>query len=390
MLAREIAPKILEWSRQYPVVTVTGPRQSGKTTLVRSLFPGHHYVSLEDPDQRAFAREDPRGFLERIREGAILDEIQNVPELASYLQGEVDARPDSGRFILTGSRQFELMESVSQSLAGRTAIARLLPFSLGELYGPGPAGRVPGLDEVLHAGFFPRVHDRGLKPSEAMSFYIGTYLERDVRQLLRVSDLGTFERFLKLAAGRTGQLLNSSALGSEVGVSHNTIRQWLSILETSHIIRLLPPWFGNPGKRLVKTPKLYFLDTGLASALWGVTEASQLAAHPLRGALFETFVVGEALKSRFHRGLADNLHFFRDHAGHEVDLVTEHGDGLDLIEVKSSRTVHGEFFKGLDDFESKVRKPRRRFLIHGGDDLPHQRHGTRVLPWTGVREAFEP
>ena len=388
VIKRDLASKILEWAGQYPVVTVTGPRQSGKTTLVKALFPGHAYVSLEDPDQRAFAREDPRGFLQRVREGVILDEIQNVPELASYLQAEVDTRSDAGRFILTGSRQFELMESVSQSLAGRTAIARLLPFSLAELYGPDATGKAPGLDEVLHTGFYPRIHDRGLRAAEAMSFYISTYLERDVRQLLQVADLRTFERFLRLAAGRTGQLVNATALGSEVGVSHNTIRQWLSILESSHIIRLLPPWSGNLGKRLVKTPKLYFLDTGLAAALWGVSEASQLAAHPLRGALFETFVVGEALKARFHGGKSDNLLFFRDHSGHEVDLLLEYGDGVDLFEIKSSRTIHDDFFKGLDAFESRLRPARKRFLIQGGDDLPHDRHGTRVLPWTRVGEAF--
>lgn len=389
VIERQLAPKILEWASQYPVVTVTGPRQSGKTTLVKALFPGHAYISLEDPDQRAFAREDPRAFLERVRDGAIFDEIQNVPELASYLQTEVDARPEPGRFILTSSRQFELMESVSQSLAGRTAIARLLPFSLSELYGNDATGKAPDLDQVLHTGFFPRIHDRGLRASEAMSFYVSTYLERDVRQLLRVSDLGTFERFLRLAAGRTGQIVNSSALGSEVGVSHNTIRQWLSILESSHIIRLLPPWSGNLGKRLVKTPKLYFLDTGLAAALWGVGEASQLATHPLRGALFETFVVGEALKARFHRGLGDNLFFYRDHVGHEVDLLLEHGDGLDLVEIKSSRTIHGDFFKGLGHFENQVRKARHRVLVHGGTEATHDRQGTRVIPWTRTGEAFE-
>ena len=381
MIARDLGPKLLEWAMQYPVVTLTGPRQSGKTTLVKSLFSGHHYISLEDPDQRAFAREDPRGFLARLTDGAILDEIQNVPELASYLQSEVDARPDPGRFILTGSRQFELMESVSQSLAGRTAIGRLLPFSMRELYGATPAADLPPLDVILQTGFFPRIHDRKLRPSEALSFYLSTYLERDVRQLLRVSDLGLFERFLRLAAGRTGQLLNSSALGSEVGVSHNTIRQWLSILETSHIIKLLAPWSANLGKRLVRTPKLYFLDTGLAAALWGLTEPGQLASHPLRGALFETFVIGEALKARFNRGETDNLFFYRDHAGHEVDLLMEYGDGIDLIEIKSARTIHAEFLTGMEYFHSRVRPARRRLLVHGGDDAPHTRSGALVVPW---------
>jgi predicted AAA+ superfamily ATPase len=381
MIARDLGPILLEWATQYPVVTLTGPRQSGKTTLVKSLFSGHHYISLEDPDQRAFAREDPRGFLARVNDGAILDEIQNVPELASYLQSAVDSRSDPGRFILTGSRQFELMESVSQSLAGRTAIGRLLPFSVRELYGATPAVDLPPLDVMLQTGFFPRIHDRKLRPSEALSFYLSTYLERDVRQLLRVSDLGLFERFLRLAAGRTGQLLNSSALGSEVGVSHNTIRQWLSILETSHLIKLLAPWSANLGKRLVRTPKLYFLDTGLAAALWGVTEPSQLASHPLRGALFETFVIGEALKARFNRGETDNLFFYRDHAGHEVDLLMEYGDGIDLIEIKSARTIHAEFLTGMEYFHSRVRPARRRLLVHGGDDAPHTRSGALVVPW---------
>ncbi|MDX2226992.1 MAG: ATP-binding protein [Verrucomicrobiae bacterium] len=386
MTPRLLADSITRWAKQYPIVTITGPRQSGKTTLAKSLFPDHAYVSLEEMDQRAFAREDPRAFLERYPGGVIIDEIQNAPELPSYLQTEVDRVPTPGRFILTGSRQFELMEKVSQSLAGRTAIARLLPFSIDELY-PDPA-MVPDLNTVLYTGFYPRIHDKGLQATEALSFYISTYLERDVRQVIQIVDFITFERFLKLLAGRTGQLLNLSSLGNDVGVSHNTIKKWISILEASCIIRLLPPWFSNQGKRLVKTPKLYFLDCGLAACLWGVTNPQQLQAHPLRGALFETMVISEVFKSMFHRGKNNPLSFFRNHEGLEVDFVLEGGNGLTVGEIKSAQTIHPGFFDGLSAFEENVSKTFRRLLIHGGREPEFTRQQTRVVPWTQIAPAM--
>jgi len=267
MIKRHIEPKLVQWAGQYPVVTVTGPRQSGKTTLCRALFKDKPYVSLEDIDSREFARTDPRGFLAEIPDGAVLDEIQHAPDLVSYIQTAVDENRSPGRFILTGSRQFEMMEKVSQSLAGRTAVARLLPFSFGELY---ESTENLTINQMLYAGFYPRIHDQKLNPTEALSFYVSTYLERDVRQIISVTDLGRFETFLRLCAGRTGQLLNMQSIGNECGVTHNTIKSWLSVLQASGIIKLLRPWHANISKRLIKSPKLYFVDTGLACFLLGI------------------------------------------------------------------------------------------------------------------------
>lgn len=384
MISRRLEGKLRVWADQYPVVTVTGPRQSGKTTLCRAVFPEKPYVSLEDLDNREFAREDPRGFLANVSEGAVLDEIQYVPDLVSYIQTAVDEDPRSGRYILTGSRQFEMMESVAQSLAGRTAVARLFPFSYGELYG----GREPdSVDEMLYAGFYPRIHDQGLNPSEALSFYLSTYIERDVRQILSVSDLDRFSTFLRLCAGRTGQLLNMSSIGGECGITHNTVKSWLSVLQASGIIRLLRPWHANLGKRLVKAPKLYFMDTGLACFLLGVHKTEHLTGHPLRGALFETFVVAEACKQRAHAGLADDLWFYRDNHGNEVDLIIGGVPELAAWEVKSSMTVSSEFFKGLTHFEAVVPSLKSKSLLYaGGSGLV--RNNVNVVPWGRIDDAF--
>ena len=383
MFQRKLGEKILAWAGQYPVVTITGPRQSGKTTLARALFPNHRYVSLEELDQRRFAQEDPRGFLEECRTGAVIDEIQNVPDLVSYLQGEVDRDDRAGRFILTGSRQFEMMEmeSVSQSLAGRTAIARLLPLSFAEIPGLGE-GEPPEVS--IFKGFYPRIHDRGLDPSEAYSFYVSTYLERDVRQMSQVADLATFGKFLQLCAGRCGQLLNLSALSNELGVTHPTIRRWVSILEASHIVKLLQPWHANIRKRLVKTPKLYFIDTGLACHLLGMETAAQVRSHPLGGALFENMIVAEALKQRFNAGRTDNLYFYRDHPGNEVDLLLGYADGQDGFEIKSARTISPSFFRGLNAYEHAVGAFRNRAIVYGGEDARVEK-ATQVVPWHRFR-----
>ena len=277
MIERNITPVLQHLASQYPVVTLTGPRQSGKTTLAKSLFFDKPYVTLEDPDTRLYAADDPRGFLAQYAEGAILDEIQRAPELASYLQGIVDADPRPGRFILTGSHQFELMTQVSQSLAGRTAVLRLLPFTLGEVRRLSGDVTSPDLAQTLLTGFYPRIHDKGLNPSQALADYFATYVQRDLRQLAAVQDLHRFERFVRLCAGRTGQLLNLSSLGNDVGVSHATARAWIDLLQSSYIVHLLPPWFTNAGKRLVKAPKLYFVDVGLACWLLGLRSAEQAA-----------------------------------------------------------------------------------------------------------------
>lgn len=352
MIERNITPLLRRLARLYPVVTLAGPRQSGKTTLARAEFGHLPYRSLEDPDTRRFALEDPRGFLAGCPDGAVLDEIQRAPELVSYLQGIVDADPTPGRFILTGSQQFELMNRVSQSLAGRTAVLRLLPFTLAEvarLRGDAPP---TGLDRTLLTGFYPRIHDRGLDPGQALADYFATYVQRDLRQLAAVQDLQRFERFVRLCAGRTGALLNLSQLGNDAGVSHPTVRAWIDLLQTSHIVHLLPPWFTNSGKRLVKSPKLYFVDVGLACWLLGLRHPEQVERDPLRGALFENLVVMEALKDRFNGGESGELYFYRDSGGNEVDLLVPDGRRFRAIEIKAGATVNPDYFQGLRAFAS--------------------------------------
>lgn len=350
MIERNITPVLQHLASQYPVVTLTGPRQSGKTTLAKSLFFDKPYVTLEDPDTRLYAADDPRGFLAQYAEGAILDEIQRAPELASYLQGIVDADPRPGRFILTGSHQFELMTQVSQSLAGRTAVLRLLPFTLGEVRRLSGDVTSPDLAQTLLTGFYPRIHDKGLNPSQALADYFATYVQRDLRQLAAVQDLHRFERFVRLCAGRTGQLLNLSSLGNDVGVSHATARAWIDLLQSSYIVHLLPPWFTNAGKRLVKAPKLYFVDVGLACWLLGLRSAEQAARDPLWGSLFENFVIMEAMKDRLNAGETAEMYFYRDSEGNEVDLLLPTGGKMHAIEIKAGATVNSDYFRGLKTF----------------------------------------
>lgn len=390
MIKRQLESKLRQWAAQYPVVTVTGPRQSGKTTLCRALFADKPYLSLEDLDNRDFARLDPRGFLAQIPGGAILDEIQQAPDLISYIQTLVDEKQQPGMFILTGSRHFEMMEKVSQSLAGRTAVARLLPFSLGELYPQGRGTEGLDLNEVLYTGFYPRIHDRRLNPTEALSFYLSTYLERDVRQILAVTDLDRFGTFIRLCAGRTGQLLNMQALGNECGVTYNTIKSWLAVLQASEIVRLLRPWHGNYGKRLVKSPKLYFLDSGLACFLLGIHGPEHLTAHPLRGALFETFVVSEAFKQYDHSGRQGSFWFYRDSHGAEIDLLSGPESHPAAWEIKSAATVANDFFKGfrlLDKSAGPNMNLRSRGLVYCGAGRT-RRHDVDIIPWTRIDGAF--
>jgi predicted AAA+ superfamily ATPase len=384
MIKRRLGKKLRQWASQYPVVTVTGPRQSGKTTLCRALFAEKTYISLEDLDNRDFARLDPRGFLADLPDGAVLDEIQYAPDLVSYIQTRVDEVQRPGMFILTGSRQFEMMESVSQSLAGRTAVARLLPFSFGELY---PQPDELTVDQMLYAGFYPRIHDQKLNPTEALSFYLSTYLERDVRTILAVSDLDRFSTFIRLCAGRTGQLLNMQSIGGECGITHNTVKSWLSVLQASGIIRLLRPWQANIGKRLVKSPKLYFLDTGLACFLLGIQKPAHLVGHPLRGALFETFVVSEAYKQHYHSGLSERLWFYRDSHGTEVDLLAGSETELSAWEIKSSMTISPDFFKGLKLLGKNQAALHSRSIVYCGD-RKMMRQGVSILPWNQIDEIF--
>jgi predicted AAA+ superfamily ATPase len=350
MIERNIAPVLLQLATQYPVITLTGPRQSGKTTLTRRLFSDKPYVTLEDPDTRRFATEDPRGFLMQFAQGAILDEIQRAPELTSYLQGMVDADPKPGRFVLTGSHQFELMSQVSQSLAGRTAVLRLLPFTLAEVHRLRGGMASPDLAQTLLTGFYPRIHDQSLDPSQALADYFATYVQRDLRQLAAVQDLQRFERFVRLCAGRTGQLLNLSSLGNDAGVTHSTARAWIDLLQSSYIVHLLPPWFANTGKRLVKASKLYFHDVGLACWLLGLRSAAQVARDPLWGSLFENFVIMEAMKDRLNAGATAEMYFYRDSEGNEVDLLIPVGTKMHAIEIKAGATINPDYFKGLKTF----------------------------------------
>lgn len=384
MIKRHIEPKLMQWAGQYPVITVTGPRQSGKTTLCRALFAQKAYFSLEDLDNREFARTDPRGFLAEIPNGAVIDEIQYAPDLVSYIQTRVDESKKPGEFILTGSRQFEMMEKVAQSLAGRTAIARLLPFSFGELY------KSPddlSMDQMLYAGFYPRIHDQQLNPTEALSFYVSTYIERDVRQILAVTDLDRFETFLRLCAGRTGQLLNMQSIGNECGITHNTVKSWLSVLQAGGIVKLLRPWHANVSKRMVKSPKLYFLDTGLACFLLGIQKPEHLQGHPLRGALFETFAVSEAYKQHDNAGLPEQLWFCRDSNENEVDLLAGSGAALDVWEIKSSMTLSSDFFKGIVAMDRHLGGFKTSSIIYGGDKAM-TRQGMEIIPWRNIAGAF--
>ena len=386
MIERDLADHLRELSRLYSVVTVTGPRQSGKTTLCRATFPRLSYVTLEPLDVREAAIQDPRGFLAEHQDGAIIDEVQRAPELLSYLQAEIDERPAPGRFILTGSQHLGLSAQISQSLAGRTGILELLPPSWRELQRFDNAPK--DLFEVLWAGAYPRIFDRSIPPHQWLADYVATYVQRDVRQLLRVGDLRTFTDFLRLCAGRTAAEINLSALGGDAGVSHNTARAWLSVLEASYLAIRLPAWHSNIKKQIVRAPKLHFLDTGLVCYLLGIREAEQLRHHPLRGAVFETWVASEVYKQIVHRGERPRLFHYRDAKGLEVDLVVEPSDGVILAEAKSGATVAGDFMRPVERLADLVRKREKARdvttrVVYGGN-AAHTRLQTAIVPWAAV------
>jgi uncharacterized protein len=379
MIIRQATTILQRLAQGYPILAITGPRQAGKTTLAKSTFPDKPYVSLEDPDTRAFAQEDPRGFLARFPQGAILDEAQRCPSLFSYLQTRVDANQRAGEFVLTGSQQFGLLAGITQTLAGRVGLVQLLPFSLQELQGSGMV--VGHLDDVLWRGLYPPIHDRNLEPQQWFANYAMTYVERDVRQIIEVQNLSLFQRFLKMCAARCGQLLNMSNLANDCGVSHKTIGAWLSVLEAGYVVFLLQPHHRNFGKRLVKTPKLYFHDTGLAAYLLGIQDAQHLAVHSARGALFENLVISELLKRRYNQGLASNLYFWRNNTGEEVDVVVEQGEQLLPIEIKSSQTFHTSYLDGLNKwarYAGDAALPAQ--LVYGGEDNM-LRGGVAVHSW---------
>jgi predicted AAA+ superfamily ATPase len=382
-IQRQALGVLLQRAMLYPVVTVLGPRQSGKTTLCQMAFPDKPYVNLEQPDVREFAQQDPKAFLAQFPDGAVLDEIQNVPALLSWIQVLTDADPRKGRFVLTGSHQLQVSAQITQSLAGRTAVLELLPLSLSELAKANDlsTGEPADVNGLMLQGGYPRIHAQDLPPEVMLSDYFATYVERDVRQLINLRHLREFGQCVRLLAGRTGQLLNQTSLGNEVGVSSNTITQWLSILEASFLVFSLAPWSVNIGKRLVKSPKIYFYDVGLACWLLGIKTVEQLQHHPLRGALFENLVVLEVLKSLRNQGLRDPLYFFRDSNGLEIDLLLDHANGLQLVEIKASQTVSAPLFKNLRTVSTLLGDlVRSQHLIYGGAER-QDRTGVEVMSY---------
>jgi uncharacterized protein len=379
MIARDAEHTIRTLLKGFPIVTITGPRQSGKTTLAKMVYGDKPYVSLEDPDVRLSAQDDPRSFLDRFPNGAVLDEVQRYPDLFSYLQTRVDADGRMGLFLLTGSQQFGLLSGITQSLAGRTALVELLPFSFSELT---CAERMPSqTDALLHTGCYPPLYDRDIAPHAWFSAYVTAYVERDVRQMLKIQELETFQRFVRLCAGRTGQLLNLSSLAVECGITHNTAKAWISVLEASYVVFLLRPHHANFNKRLVKSPKLYFYDVGLVSWLLGIQAPEQIETHPLRGNIFETCIIAELMKSCYNKGERPNLFFWRDSNGREVDVIVERRTQLMPIEIKSGKTVTREAFAGLEKWRALAGNlAAEPALIYGGSDS-YQRSGVKVVGW---------
>ena len=378
MVPRTLTAALETAVRSFPVVTVTGPRQSGKTTLLRAAFPDYHYVNLEAIDHRRIAEDDPRGLIGRhIERGIVIDEAQRVPDLFSYVQTIVDEHQATGKVILSGSQHFLLLERITQSLAGRAMILHLHPFTVAEL----PHVLHETVDTALFNGMYPPLHDRQIAPALFYPTYVQSYVERDVRSVRNVGDLSTFSRFLQLCAGRIGSLLNLSALANELGVDHKTVRAWLSVLEASFVVFLLPPYHRNYNKRVVKQPKLYFYDTGLACSLLGLESANQLPTHYLRGGIFENFVVAEYRKVVEHTGRRPHMYFWRDNAGTEVDLVVEHGPDVAAVEIKSGATLNQEFTRSLRKFQSYSGIARQRcHLIYGGE-VEYAGDPARVWSW---------
>ncbi|MDP2691754.1 MAG: ATP-binding protein [bacterium] len=382
MIPREAEKTLKKMAQDFSILLITGPRQSGKTTLVKKLFPDFDYVLLEDIDEREFALTDPRGFLDRFPKGVILDEVQRTPDLLSYLLGLSDQNKKR-RFILTGSQNILLMDTITQSLAGRVGAFHLLPLSHSELVSASIS--LKSLEKNLFTGFYPKIHDENLDPQMWLQSYYRTYLERDVRTLSDIGDLNSFQRFVRLCAARSGQILNFSALANDAGISHPTAKKWLSVLEASFIVRLLEPHHKNFSKRLIKSPKLYFLDTGLLCYLLRITSSETLRTHALRGAIFETFVVSELVKTFLNRSLDVPLYYWRDHTGNEIDILVEYSDHLLPLEIKSGHTISSDAFKGLRFWMGLPKNPNKRGILVYAGPKRYLRERIEVMPWDTLK-----
>ncbi len=387
LIDRNLTVKIRQLAKQFPVVSITGPRQSGKTTLAKLCFPDYHYANLEMPDIRALVEDDPRAFLNSYKQGLIVDEAQYVPELFSYLQGFVDDSRELGKYILTGSQNFLLLNKITQSLAGRVAILNLLPLSNVELR---KSGMEPvSYSEFLFKGGYPAIYDKHIEPPDFFPSYIQSYLERDVRSIINVYNLSTFRKFLGIVAGRTGQLLNATNISNEISIDQKTVKSWLSVLETSFIIFFARPYHKNYNKRLVKSPKLYFYDTGLVCSLLGIKNTVDIQTHFMKGALFENYVFSEIAKYYFNMGIRPELYFWRNNTGNEVDCIIEEGSEQKIIEIKSGTTLNSDFFKGLEYYRKLSGLQANSFyLIYGGTES-QQRSNGNVLPWNAVNDLFK-
>jgi predicted AAA+ superfamily ATPase len=380
MIDRLVAQKAAELLGKFPILTINGPRQSGKTTLCRLLRPDYIYLNMELPENRQFAEQDPHGFLETYKGGVILDEVQAVPGLFSYLQYYTDLRNQPGEYILSGSQNFLLLEQITQSLAGRVAIFTLLPFALSEIRGT--PYQVDHWPDYLWQGSYPRLYQQHVSPTDFYPGYLTTYVERDVRQVVNVQNIGQFQAFLISCASRIGQLVNFAQLGLELGLDAKTVARWVSVLETSFIAYRLQPYFRNYNKRLVKSPKFYFYDTGLACSLLGIRSADQLQTHFLRGALFENLIINELIKNKFNAGQKPQFYFWRDSTGHEIDLLSDEGMLQRVVEIKSGQTIQPAFFDGLRFYAQlpHTTESVRPYLIYGGGQ-PQQRTQAQIMTW---------
>ena len=385
-LDRHLYAKADELLGKYPIIAITGPRQSGKTTFCKQLRPDYQFLNMELMDNQEFAKQDPHGFLQKYQNGVILDEVQNVPGLFPYLQFYTDERERKGEYILSGSQHFLLLEKITQSLAGRVAVFNLLPFSAAEL--EGHEWEIERWQEAVWKGFYPRIYEAGISPNDFYPDYLQTYIERDVRQIVNVSDLNLFRAFIASCAGRCGQLFKAAQVGSEIGVDAKTVRSWLSVLETSFIAYRLPPYYKNFSKRIVKTPKLYFYDVGLAANLLGIRNAGEVDVHFAKGALFENMAINEIYKNYFNRHDRPSFYFWQDANHNEIDLLIDKVNNRDIIEIKAGKTINKSFFKGIGKYKKLDAGTAKSWVVYGGEDS-QTRNGVSVVSWKSISKITD-